>query len=937
MAHARHDDAERDEHMTTWNWAGARWWKFDFHTHSPASDDYGKGSSQATLKNRAPREWLLDYMRGGIDCVAITDHNSGLWIDRLKAALTDLAVEKPPGYRPLAVFPGVEISVNGGVHVLAILAGTKTTSDIDSLLGAVDFRGTKGSSDSCTERSFVEVVREIEEAGGIAIPAHVDGDNGLFTQVQGATLGQALRCDGIVAMEIRDPHCLKPQAYVDRKLSWSEVLGSDSHHPDGSTGPRYPGSHFTWIKMGAPSLEGLRLALLDGTLSVRRSDETADDANSHASLVIESIEVSQAQYMGRARPFSVTLNPWLNAVIGGRGTGKSTLVEFLRLALRRERELPDALVQDFKKYWTPRLARDDEGLLTDACRIIVTYRKDHTRYRVQWSQRADLDPIEVEEDGSAWRADHGDVAQRFPIRIYSQKQIFEMARAPLALLRIVDEAAEVNRRAWNDRWREEETRFLSLRAKAREVETSLGDEPRLRGELADIKRKLEVFEQAGHANILREYQKRLRQQRAVDEWEKTWARSDQRVRELAEDIVPVSLEPSLFEWDSPVDREILEKARLPLDRLEAVRRELEDLARGLDEALAEWNRERDASNWKQAVGGAVAEYESLRATLADKGAGDPSAYGELVQRRQAIEGRLGDLESRRKQLESMRLDADANLARLGRLRRELTTRRADFLTSVLAANPYVRIMVVPYGAHETVETELRQLLQREAGGFEKDIGQADDEGLVGELCHGQPTVDEMERRLSGLRDKLRRIATGKHEPGELRDQRFAGHLTKLPPETFDRLDLWSPEDSLRVEYSTAADGHGFRPIQEGSPGQKTAALLAFLLAYGEEPIVLDQPEEDLDNHLIYDLVVKQLRNIKQRRQIIVVTHNANIVVNGDAELVVALVVQAGETHKESDGSLQEKQVRNTICDVLEGGREAFKQRYHRIALEPGYV
>ena len=113
----------------------------------------------------------------------------------------------------------------------------------------------------------------------------------------------------------------------------------------------------------------------------------------------------------------------------------------------------------------------------------------------------------------------------------------------------------------------------------------------------------------------------------------------------------------------------------------------------------------------------------------------------------------------------------------------------------------------------------------------------------------------------------------------------------------------------------------------------SAALLAFLFSYGEEPIILDQPEDDLDNHLIYDLIVTQLRRIKQRRQVIVVTHNANIVVNGDAELVVALVARGGETHPECAGSLQERTVRDTICAVMEGGREAFEQRYRRIALE----
>ena len=154
---------------------------------------------------------------------------------------------------------------------------------------------------------------------------------------------------------------------------------------------------------------------------------------------------------------------------------------------------------------------------------------------------------------------------------------------------------------------------------------------------------------------------------------------------------------------------------------------------------------------------------------------------------------------------------------------------------------------------------------------------------------------------------------------------------------FDRLDLWFPEDFLDVQYCTSADNQVFRPIQEGSPGQKTAALLAFLLSYGDEPLILDQPEDDLDNHLIYDLIVTQLREVKQRRQIIVVTHNANIVVNGDAELVIALAVIHGQTQFEASGSLQEKQVRDTICGVMEGGREAFEKRYRRITLEGCHV
>ena len=60
-----------------WPYPGSRWWKFDFHSHTPASADYGKGPNQDSLREITPEDWLLGYMRVGVDCVAVTDHNSG--------------------------------------------------------------------------------------------------------------------------------------------------------------------------------------------------------------------------------------------------------------------------------------------------------------------------------------------------------------------------------------------------------------------------------------------------------------------------------------------------------------------------------------------------------------------------------------------------------------------------------------------------------------------------------------------------------------------------------------------------------------------------------------------------------------------------------------------------------------------------------------------
>ena len=921
--------------MKEWKWKGSRWWKFDFHVHTPASDDYGKGKDQATLKKREPRDWLLDYMRAGIDCVAITDHNSGEWIDRVKKELVLLESERPEGFRPIYVFPGVEISVNGGIHLLAILGCDKKTSDIDSLLGAVGFDSEKkGSSSTVTSLSLTKVIDKVTSAGGIAIPAHVDKRNGLFKKSDGATLKQLLDCESVFAMELIDPDYEKPGVYIDKNPCWTEVLGSDSHHPSGNSEERYPGSSFTWVKMGSPSIEGLRLALLDGSLSVIRSDREKTNPNEHAKMILESIEVSQARYLGRSEPFTIKFNPWLNSIIGGRGTGKSTIVEFLRIALRRTDELPDD-EKEFEKYQKIYSDRKEGGLLTERATIKTIYRKDDSRFRVQWNPSGDLEAIEQEVQGE-WNTAKGDIRQRFPARIYSQKQIFNLAKKPLALLGVVDEAPEVDRDSWAEKWKQAESRFFLLRTRARDMESGLSEEPRLQGELEDVKRKQEIFEQAGYADVLRNFQKLSRQQRNVETWEESWADVAARLRQVADEMVPDPLEDKTFDMDLEADTELQGHAATVYKSLGELRREVKSVASQTDKIFAEWQKNRDESSWKRSAISAEQAYQKLKDELAKGGENDPAGYGELVQRRQAIEKRLKELEDCKKQVKQLEKQADAQLEELVEIRRELTEFRRKFLNKVLSKNQYVKIKVVPYGAADTVETEIRRLLQREGAGFERDIGSPGGKGLLGKLYKDSKGGENIEKNLAEIKNNIRDIASGKDD-SQVVDQRFASHVSKLKPEALDRIDVWFPEDSLDVQYNATGEGENFLSIEEGSPGQRTAALLAFLLSYGDEPLILDQPEDDLDNLLIYDLIVTQLRNIKRRRQVIVVTHNANIVVNGDSELVTALAPHNGETKKDCNGSLQEKKVRGIICAIMEGGNKAFKDRYRRIALEGEHV
>ncbi|AKB36993.1 ATPase involved in DNA repair [Methanosarcina siciliae C2J] len=916
--------------VSCWDWVGAKWWKFDFHTHTPASDDYGKGSDQRELRMISPKDWLLNYMKAEIDCVAVTDHNSGAWIDPLKQALSELEAENPPEFRPICLFPGVELTMQGNIHILALFPCEKTTSDIDNLLGAVKFRGTKGSSDACSECSAIEVLDEIQKENGIAIPAHVDEENGLFV-FHGTTLEQVLDHKGIIAMEIKSLSYRKPQTYIDKKLNWAEVLGTDAHHPTGSSGLFYPGSHFTWVKMSEPSFDGLKLALIDGNISIKRSDSFSGNPNIHGLLAIESITIDNGRFIGRPTSFICRFNPWLNTIIGGRGTGKSTVIEFLRIALDRKEELPKSLEKDFNKYGEIPKSRQDEGLLIGESAFTVCFRKNGGRFLIKWSISDKCHIIEEETSPGEWVLSEGDIKQRFPVRIYSQKQIFELAKNPQALLKIIDDASDVSFRDWKFEWDELISKYLSIKAQIREIETGLHEESSIHGQLDDIKRKLDVFENAGHANILKCYQLRQDQEKAIETWENSWDNIAEQVKDLAEELEPSEVISHYLSLKRSEDQELIDETSSIIDKFQEFQEELLHIATRIDDTWKAWIDRKRSLMIIEKITSANRDYNDLLCKLSEVGTSDPAAYGPLVKQRQELEQKLENFTKKRVFLMQLQQKASECLIRVHEHREKITQLREDFLNKTLEGNSYVQISVIPYGNKDAVEGEFRDLINRSIGGFDKDIGSIDgDEGYLSLLYRDNGQT--MEKRLENLKTSISLIFDGNIEAVEsAKDQRFVSHIQKLTPEQIDRLQCWYPEDSLYVKYSLKNSGK-FKPVEQGSPGQKTAALLAFVLSYGDEPLILDQPEDDLDNSLIYDLIVTELREIKQSRQVIVVTHNANIVVNGDAENVIALDISSssGTTKVITQDCLQKPSIRDEICHVMEGGKVAFDQRYKRI-------
>jgi hypothetical protein len=702
------------------------------------------------------------------------------------------------------------------------------------------------------------------------------------------------------------------------------LRGSDAHALD------QIGRSSTWIKMTAPTLEGLRLAFGDGQASLRAHD--GEDPNEDRSaLMVEQVEIADAKLLGRGESFVLAFNPWLNAIIGGRGTGKSSIVEFVRLALDRAHEVPEALADTFTQFAQIPVGREARGMLTQNTAITVIYRKDSARFRVRWSGR-DRSIEEQAPDGS-WEPTEGEVAQRFPVRIYSQKQIFELAEGPEALLRVIDDAHLVDYAGWKEQWRATTARFLTLRAEAREIATAIADRGRLTGELDDVKRKLTVFEDSDHRTVLRDYAHRQKQQSSIQNFDEQLESVANHVRTANSSIV-AALDRSSMSSEDPAEAALLMAAEQQERWLAELREQLNVLAAEAEQRSTAWRHDPARVKWLENVQTATNHYTDLMGRLEAEGAGSPNQYADLIKERQHLEERLAGLDAQDEQLADRRRDAEAVLDELLDMRRDLTARRARFLADVLAQNKHVQIKTVPYGDQTSAEPQLRALLGA-TNAFANDIASEDGStGVLIELFRDFDTVSppQLEQRLATLRSKLIDCARGNAASWQLRDRRFGEHLTSLTDETIDRLAFWTPRDTVKVCYSREGDGQNFRPIEQGSPGQKTAAILAFLLAYGNEPIVLDQPEDDLDNRLIYDLVVRQLRANKQRRQIIVVTHNPNIVVNGDAEYVAVLEFPArlGKSTIHHDGGLQEVEVRDEICAVMEGGRDAFEQRYRRL-------
>lgn len=909
---------------------GAKWWKFDFHTHTPASFDYGKSDSSLKASKTA-KDWLLDYIANGIECVAITDHNSGDWIDSLKDAAETLRAEG----HSIFVFPGVEITANSNIHVLGIFDPYASSADISAVIGASKFRGTKGDSDSVAEESAENVIKEIISAGGVAIPAHIDMKAGLCQQHSAHTIRQV--CKYANAVEIIFPDQERADAplsrYKNLSIELPSIIGSDAHHP------KDIGRAYTWVKMSTPSIEGLKLALVDGTSSVIRSDNETTNPNSSSNTLLRSVTIENAKYAGRSAPLTVEFNPWLNSIIGGRGSGKSSVLEFIRLGMDRARDL-DALNpnneirRSFESFTKVSVSRESEGVMLDNTKISCIYLRDEVHYLLTWTKENNRVSI-FRYDGQQWVSEEGEAHSRFPIKIFSQKQIFDLAKNPNTLLRLMDESSTVGYQQWKMEWTEKYSHFLTLCSQKRELQSKLNNRNILLGQLSDVEQKIKAIEKSGHTDILTNYQAYSGKRTNVSQYEEAIENLKLQGESISNTASVPVMDESSFDTQSASEVEVIAKLKGLNESALSFKESVNLAVASLQNELTQFQSWYSGSDFNKSHIEVNRKYDELIEGLRSEGVGSPADYARLIGERDTIKKSLDAMALVSTKIAEVQEAINSAYQEVIDCRKKLTVSRLEFLQQNLAGNSSIQVELAPFSDVDRIEDSFRGVIGRTDSAFSGDIFDLDREcGFLYNLNKELSTIvrsgnsnnlDAWLSKIHAFKEQVLNFSLGEIQGIKL-GKRFSDFMASLPPQSFDQIITWFPEDKLSIKFN---DGNRFKDVSQGSAGQKASAILSFLLSYGTEPLVLDQPEDDLDNGLITSLIVSKLHENKAKRQIIVVTHNPNIVVNGDSEYVIALE-DRGQINPVASGALQEVSVRKNVCEIMEGGEIALQQRYKRM-------
>lgn len=894
----------------------AKWWKIDFHVHTPASHDYKEPGVTA-------RAWLMAAMDQALDAVVVADHNSGGWIGELQNAYEEMSREKPDGFREMVIFPGFELSVAGEpgrYHLLCILDPAKGHDHLTACLGECGIRDGFGNEEKVsTLRGLEDIIHAVQNHGGILIPAHINNDKGLIGTRTTLTPDLEKALSFFIAAEF----CSQPK-YVDGHMKaairrMAVLGGSDAHvtrrNVVGCDGAHHHwiGENTSWVKMGEPTVESLKMALCDPDDCVR-SDGPAPKAD----FLIKNVRIENL--VGSAStPYcdqlSLGFASAMTAVIGGRGSGKSTIARCVREVFDRAPDVPES--SDIANQW------ETYKKSSKLAKIVVSFDLHGSQYRL--TVDSGVERLEEYVNDCWHEAELGMVRHRFPISVFGQKEVGELANRPNGLLSFVDEAGATQEN-WCELWEKHSSGYLGLRIRERELEHRISSMASLKIETEDLNRNIADYEKKGGSDVLKSYQTFSQQRSALSVSPSIIGEEGliQQVNGLVSGFKVPKFPSELFASSDSYRMEMQSIYKGFTDKLLLIQKKLASLGVEIANVVSEYEAARDSTEWMRSCEASREAYVSLCHDSRDGlNIGD---YEKWVARRNVLAAQLRDLETEKERLSKVRSDAQEEKRQLLALRDSLKKKRQAFVNNTLQTNRLLRMKIRKFANLSGLENRLRATL---------GVGDEWQKPVIDKLlepvmswCSDRQGSDELLQLLENVKKTLHEVRLGTKDLG-MRFNRKVKECWDTNPSAFDEFDIWWPEDSISVEYSMN-NGQSYKPMDAGaSAGQKATVMLAFLLSYGTNPIIIDQPEDDIDNRLITELLVQQLRDNKNRRQVIVMTHNPNVVVNGGAESVAVMSFQDGRVVCAGQGPIDCAMIKTDICDIMEGGKEAFRKRYHR--------
>lgn len=830
--------------------------------------------------------------RIGIEVIGITDHY------RVRSSQSLIQAARDAG---IMVFPGFEAVSKDGVHLLCLFDPAKEARSLERILGDCGIHEDEAASPT-GKYDVIEFLKESHSSwGSICIAAHVASEGGLLNRLSGQPRINAWTWPHLLACALPGPvsdapdnlrpiiQNKNPDYLRDRPIA---VLNAqDVSNPEDL---EKPGSS-CWIKMSDVTLEGLRQAFLDPASRIRLASDPSPEEHTEF--------IAMAWQGGFLDGAAIHLNENLNVLIGGRGTGKSTIIESIRYVLGMEPLGEEAL-------------KAHNGIVRQVLRsgtkismLLRSYHPDERCYLIE--RTIPNPPVVKDETGNVLNLTPADVVPQ--TEVYGQHEISELTKSREKLTHLLDRFVErdtdiVKRKSGVRRQLERSrSRLLETHRELLQIEDRLATLPAL-------EETLRRFQDAGLEEKLKEQSLLVREERVL----KT---SEERIGPFKELL-------NQLEGSLPIDRAFISQKALEdlpgKDILGDANDILEQLTKEMNRIVAEI---------KQAIGNAETGLGKIRGRCGERKNAVMAAYEAILRELQKSKIDGEEFIRLRRQIEELR-PLKERQAMLQRNLKEHETERRNLLSEWedVKAEEFRHLERAAKKVSRKLEGHV--LVDVVAGGNKEPLVQLLRDQIGGRLS------EAIEFLTQGTDFSLPIFAAACREGREALSRQFnipssqSERIAQAKPDVIMQIEELELPPTTAIKLNVAADDQPpmWQTLEDLSTGQKATAVLLLLLLESSAPLVVDQPEDDLDNRFISDGIVPKMREEKRRRQFIFATHNANIPVLGDAELIVGLTAygEAGQgkatLSQEYMGSIDIRPVRELVEEVLEGGKDAFEMR-----------